>query len=59
MRRSVPWVFRMCVKGESVDIEIDSGAEVICLQEKVAFCLKSVVLTSMFSLFATIVVVEN
>ena len=31
MRMSVPRVPRMCVKGESVDIEIDSGAEVSCL----------------------------
>ena len=31
MRKSVPWVLRMCVKEESVGVEIDSGAEVSCL----------------------------
>ena len=30
MRRSVPWVLRMLREAESVDIEIDSGAEVSC-----------------------------
>ena len=31
MRKSVPWVLRTCVKEKSVDIGIDSGAEVSCL----------------------------
>ena len=31
MRKSVPWGAPDVREGESVDIEIDSGAEVICL----------------------------